>query len=272
MSKAQYARRVIQLLEYFDAYPRPATLKEIYEHHGWPQSSTSELLAVLVECGLLYRDSAIRFRPTPRAAMLAASAGPGALRQGRLLGLMTRLAAQAGQSVALIGQVGQEAQVFGCRPGQDREAGCWGERLASGMKTPLHRSAAGWLLLSALGQPRWRGVLHRLLAEAPPEEKFSLSAVSARVEACQLQGHVAGPAGFGASLAFCGVLAPSGPADQPMVLGFVFDRSSVSPSALTPLLQAALAEQPAQSAAPEEPAAPRIPASNTASALAYVAA
>lgn len=269
MSKAQHARRVIQLLEYFDAFPRPATLKEIYERHGWPQSSTSELLSVLVECGLLYRDSAIWFRPTPRAAMLAASAPAGALRSGRLLGLMTRLAAQVGQSVVLIGRVGPEAQVFGWRSAP--EATAVGERIASGVKTPLHRSAAGWLLLSALGESRWPGMLHRLLAEAPPEEKFNLRAISARVEACQAQRLVVGPIGFGASLHFCGVLAPGGPADQPMALGFAFDTSSASAAVLTPLLQAALGEPP-PGAVHEDPPAPPIAASRLIGSLADVAA
>ena len=253
MSKGDYARRLVQLLDYFDAHPRPATLKEIYEHHGWPQSSTSELLAVLVECGLLYREGVVRFRPTPRAAMLASSADSGSRRQSRLLGLMTRLAAQGGHTAALIGQVGPEAQVFGCRPGATADPPARGKQLASGMRTPLHRSAAGWLLLSALGQSRWMGILRRLLAEAPAEEKFSLAAVRARVETCQLQRRVFGAGGFGAALDFCGVLAPGGPPDQPLVLGFFFDKDAASPAALTRLLNAALEED---EAAVDPPASP----------------
>jgi hypothetical protein len=55
-NKAKIARRVIEVLEFFDeAHPR-ATVMDIVRRFNRPQSSTSELLSSLVDLGLLYKD------------------------------------------------------------------------------------------------------------------------------------------------------------------------------------------------------------------------
>ncbi|CAN7536348.1 helix-turn-helix domain-containing protein [Phenylobacterium sp. LjRoot219] len=239
--KAVYARRLVQVLEFFDAYRQPATVNLIAAQHHWPQSSTSDLLAVLVECGLLYKDEETgAFRPSPRAALLAAPAQPPMLREGRLASLMDHLAVETGLSVALVGRVGRDAQIFGWSEAAGPTPAPWPGRLSPGRKCPLHESAAGWLLLSTLGPSRSDAILHRLRGEAPAEQKFNPSAIGARVQACARQRHVLGPAGFGALLDFCGVLTPGAPDDQPLVIGVAFDKSSVSPTVLLPVLQSAV--------------------------------
>src|SRR5438093_10206017 len=70
-NKAKTARRVIEVLEYFDEQNPHATVMDIVRRYKRPQSSTSELLASLVEMGILYKDAASRsYTPTPRAALL----------------------------------------------------------------------------------------------------------------------------------------------------------------------------------------------------------
>lgn len=234
--KATNARRIVQVLEFFDLWGRPATPKEIRAHYNWPQSSTSELLSVLVESGLLYRDAGSRFYPTPRAAMLSAGAQPKVARQGKMLALMTRLVERGGGSAMLIGRVGREAQIFSLAPSV--RAGWRETPIPAGRKAPLHESAAGWLLLSTLGRARLRSVLHALRSEASPDRPLDLSAIESQVDACGQQGYVAGPAGFDTALDFCGVLIPGAPADQPLVIGLAYDHDKLSPSALTSVLKA----------------------------------
>ena len=53
-NKAKIARRVIEVLEYFDDNHREATVMDIVRRYNRPQSSTSELLSSLVDLGLLY--------------------------------------------------------------------------------------------------------------------------------------------------------------------------------------------------------------------------
>lgn len=238
--KAAYARRLVQVLEFFDAAREASTVNVIAAHHGWPQSSTSDLLAVLVELGLLYKDEDSHFLPTPRAAMLASRTQPPILREGRLAGLMEQLAARTGLGIAVVGKVGRDAQVFGWTEPSGAAGAPRPGRLSSGQKTPLHETAAGWLLLSTLGPVRARAVLHRLRGEAAEERKFSLEALGARVQACARQRHVFGPAGFGAAWDICGVLVPGTPDDQPLVIGLVFDKSRAAPHALVSELQGGL--------------------------------
>ena len=55
-NKAKIARRVIEVLEFFDDNHREATVMDIVRRCNRPQSSTSELLSSLVELGLLHKD------------------------------------------------------------------------------------------------------------------------------------------------------------------------------------------------------------------------
>ena len=79
-NKARIARRVIEVLEFFDDRHGEATVMDIVRRYDRPQSSTSELLSSLVELGILYKDPQNRsYRPTPRAAMLGAPWDTGAM-------------------------------------------------------------------------------------------------------------------------------------------------------------------------------------------------
>jgi hypothetical protein len=113
-------------------------------------------------------------------------------------------------------------------------------------------SAAGWLLLSTIAQPRRDGVIRRLNAEASDDRKFCFSDMAARVQATQQSGHAIGVAGFGSIADTCAVLLPNQPANRPIALGFVYEPSSrVDPEALAGLLKNAVArcaEQPEHSA------------------------
>lgn len=106
-NKAKIAKRLIEVLEFFDEEHPQATVMDIVRRFDRPQSSTSELLSSLVDLGLRHKDPCSRsYSPTPRAAMLGASVQPQLVRDGRLTDLIDRLSAQTGLGVAVFGMVG----------------------------------------------------------------------------------------------------------------------------------------------------------------------
>lgn len=221
-NKAKIAKRVIEVFEFFDEKNREATVMSIARRYDWPQSSTSELLANLVDLGLLYKNSHTRtYTLTPRAAMLGCNGQPNIVRSGRLLSLLDRLAEQhPAQDVGLLGLVNLDAQVFASRCGE--QARGLDHHLCVGRKERLSRTAAGWLLLSTLPQ-KWReAVIRRLNADAPDEHKFNFSEMCDRVQECQDRGFALGPSGFGSATQMCAVLVPDQQLDQPMVVSLAY--------------------------------------------------
>jgi DNA-binding IclR family transcriptional regulator len=239
-NKAKTARRVIEVLEFFDEERRHATVMDIARRYNRPQSSTSELLSILVDMGLLYKEPASRsYMPTPRAAMLGSLFQPNAVRDGRLSMLTDRLVSQTGLATAVLGMVCLNAQVYRWMAGTTAlPAAITGEGVSGGAQTPLSDSAGGWLLLSTLAADRREGVLRRLRAEAPPERRFSPADILGRVQECGQRGYAIGPAGFETTSEMCAVLLPREAGERPMVLGLVYEpREDVDAKALVALLQ-----------------------------------
>jgi DNA-binding IclR family transcriptional regulator len=222
-NKAKIARRVIEVLEYFDDAHCEATVMDIVRRYNRPQSSTSELLSSLVELGLLHKDAFTRsYRLTPRAALLGTSGQPEIVRDGRLMRLMDRLAAQTGLSVSLIGMVGLDSQVIVWRHGQ-RAPACTRD-LFGGCKEPLARNLAGQLMLSTVSASRCEGMLRRLNAEADAAHKFPAAEMSARIAAHRGHNYLFGTTGFGSEAESLCVLIPRQPDDHPLVISLVYGR------------------------------------------------
>ena len=159
-NKAKIAKRVIEVFEFFNENSQKATVMDIVRRYGRPQSSTSELLATLVEMGLLYKDSRSRYySPTPRLAALGVSAQPEIIRNGHLFAFMDRLAQTTRNSVALFGMVGTSVQIFRLSAGP--EPGL--RDIGYGACEQLSASAAGLLLLSTL--PPEQASRHPLAAQ-----------------------------------------------------------------------------------------------------------
>lgn len=234
-NKAKIARRIIEVLEFFDEENKDATVMDIARRYHRPQSSTQELLAILVEMGVLYKDLASRcYRPTPRAAMLGSLYQPNLVRDGRVAMLTERLAAQTGLGTAFMGMVGLQVQLFRWLQGSAPLA----HGIHGGLQARLCESAAGWLLLSTIPAERRDGVIRRLRAESDEDRKFSCSELNERVIECARRGYVVGPSGFGPGSQTCAVLLPCGPGERPTILGFVYEQSAeVDPAGLITLLR-----------------------------------
>jgi DNA-binding IclR family transcriptional regulator len=242
-NKAKIARRVIEVLEYFDDAHREATVMDIVRRYNRPQSSTSELLSSLVELGLLYKDPLSRsYSLAPRAALLGAAGQTGAVRDGRLIGLIDRLVAQTGLSVALFGRVGLKAQIVSWHNGP-RAAAQTVRGLFGGLQVPLSESAAGVLLLSTMGQPRRDGILRRLNAESSDERKFAVAEMAARLDACRDSRHIRGKVGFGSEADVIAALLPSQDELQALALGIVYGEADrVNRDSLLRCLDEAIAQ------------------------------
>lgn len=253
-NKAKIARRVVEVLEFFDEDHPNATVMDIVRRYNRPQSSTSELLSSLVGLGLLYKDPVTRsFAPTPRAALLGCSVQSGVVRDGRLAGLIDRLSAQTGLGIAVIGMVGTTAQIFSWRPGKYQLRTSQTEGFSGGQHEVLTETAAGQLLLSTLPQARRDGLLRRINAEAPAERKFAFGEMVARVQGCSDQGFATGVAGFGSIADVTAMLLPDQPASQPLAIALVYEPSEQIDAAalqqtLADAIERCVAEKPQQSA------------------------
>ena len=247
-NKAKIARRVIEVLEFFDDTHREATVMDIVRRYNRPQSSTSELLSSLVDLGLLHKDQHSRsYRLSARAALLGSSGQAEMVRDGRLVRLMDRLVAQTGLSVALFGLVGLDSQIVSWRQGK-RELATSSQELFGGIKEPLSRNAPGWLMLSAVGVKRREGMVRRLNAEARTTQKFSHAAMMARIEAAGECKYVFGPAGFDSGFEMVGALIPRQPEGSPLAIGILHTREDqVNRQSLLQCIGDAMRQMPARS-------------------------
>lgn len=242
LNKAKIAKRVIEVLEFFDEEHREATVMDIVRRYKRPQSSTSELLTSLVDLGLLYKDPYSRsYTLTPRAALLGSYFQPDIVRDGRLTTLIDRLQAQTGLGIAVFGMIGLNTQIFTWRSGGNRIETGRAEAICGGMQERLTDSAAGWLLLSSVEQPRRDGMVRRLNAEAAEERKFSFPEMSTRLDSCHERGYAVGPLGYDSGADLCAVLLPGQPENHPMALAFVYDSTHrVDTTSLVQCLQYAV--------------------------------
>lgn len=241
-NKAKIARRVVEVLDYFDDEHPQATVMDIVRRYNRPQSSTSELLSSLVELGLLYKDSSSRsYSPTPRAAMLGAVAQPTVFRNGVLTDIVDRLVAQTGLGVAVFGMTGLNVQIFSYKSGAKTIRTANPKGISCGLQEPLADSAPGWLLLSTIPQPRREGVVRRLNAEAGEDKKFSTVEMGLRMEHCINTGTAQGVAGFGTIADSCCILLPGQQENQRIAIGFIYEPGAqVDPAALIECLKDAV--------------------------------
>ncbi len=223
-NKAKIARRVVEVLEFFDEDHPEATVMDIVRRYDRPQSSTSELLSSLVELGLLQKDPFARsYRPTVRAALLGATSQQGAVRDGRLIQLLDRLLSQTGLPVLLVSKIGLDAQIVTARQGSNprlRRAAAW----RGGMREPLTHGAAGLLLLSTLAEGKREAALRRLNAEADAADKFVTAEVMRQIAECGRTGLALGLAGFGTRELMVAMLLPGQDEDAALAACIVMDK------------------------------------------------
>jgi DNA-binding IclR family transcriptional regulator len=161
------ARRVLEVLEYFAERQRPATVEEIRQTLGYPQSSTSVLLRSLTTLGYLSQETSTRrFRPTIRIALLGAWLIDESGRAPNPSAMMRRLSAATGDLIVLGSQQGMHAVyvkiVQATNPIRFH--------MKQGAFRPLCRTAVGRALLSSRSDKEIGTIVRRANAERPPGE------------------------------------------------------------------------------------------------------
>lgn len=241
--RAKMARRVIEVLEFFDEEQPRATATDIARHVNRPMSSTSDLVAGLVNLGLLYRDDDTKlYSLTPHVALLGTAVQPDIVRDGRLTEMIDRLSVQTGLAVAVFGMVGPKVQIFSWCHGKQilRNADPTGFR--GGQIEYLCDSVVGMLLLSTVEQPRRDGMLRRLNAEASADRKFSFSEAVAKLQQLKDDRYVVGKIGFGSAADIAALLLPDQAQNQPLAIGLVYKPSErINPSKLLQSIHSAVA-------------------------------
>jgi DNA-binding IclR family transcriptional regulator len=181
------ARRVLEVLEYFDSERPAATVTEIARALSYPQSSTSVLLRCLRQLGYLYYNRYHRtYRLTARAALIGCWAEEGNFRGGKMVRLIDNVAARVDQTVMLsINNCDYEVHHVHVVRGSSPAA----LAARSGDHEGVLHSPQGELVLASYPDPQIRLALHRLNAdETDPERRVNINDKLAELRAMRDRG------------------------------------------------------------------------------------
>lgn len=180
------AKRVFEILEYFDRERRPLALKDVLEGLDYPASSGSALMKSLVALGYLDYDRERRtYFPTMRIAALGAWVHDALFGDGVLSGLMDHLRQVTGETVILAAQSDLHAQyvhlVHSSEPLQ--------VTVPPGARRPLAASGLGWALLSARSDADIEKLRRRINVEAPADAKLPRETLAERIAEVRQRGY-----------------------------------------------------------------------------------
>lgn len=149
----------LDLLEFFAAQGKAASLAEVSQQFGWPRSSTYNLLSTLHARGYLYEPSARgRYYPTPRLLAIAQQIAAAEPVPEALIRLGEELRDQTGETVCLGAAAGLSVVFLDVLPSPApvRYAAEPGQRL------PIHATASGWSILSQWSPAQRAALLRRV--------------------------------------------------------------------------------------------------------------
>lgn len=163
------AQRVLEILEFFDDYRSEATVVQIADSLGYPQSSTSALLKSLVNLGYLHHNPITRtFISSPRVALLGAWIGDSFAREGDLVQLMRNLNDETGEAVVLITRNGLHAQYIHVVQSKNPDAR-W---IGTGHLRSLASSGSGLAILSTMSDRDVTRLVMRINSEVSSREEI----------------------------------------------------------------------------------------------------
>lgn len=217
VSVVKSAGRVLQILEYFDDVQRDATVVEVAQALGYPQSSASTLLRSLVTLGYLHYSSAGRsYRPTTRVRLLGSWINPPLFEEAKILRLVSDLNAATGETIVLAVRNGLHAQYIHVAQATTSLR----LHLTPGTLRPLAASGAGWVLLSTVPAGEVAKLVRRINAEAPPgTPKVDVAELQARLDDIRARGHAFSNSTVTPGGAILAMLLPSELSESPLVIG-----------------------------------------------------
>lgn len=182
------ARRIFEVLEYFDEVQRPVSLKEISTHFDYPVSSASALLKSMVVMGYLDYDNGSRtYMPTMRLSSLGEWIQGALFGEGQILALVKHMSRETQETISIGTQSDLYAQYIHVVPSTQAIR----YELKSGTVRPLARSGLGWLLMSARSDETIEKLVRRINAEEEDRKlRVSLPDLMGRIREIRRQGYV----------------------------------------------------------------------------------
>lgn len=181
------ARRAMELLEFFAEWRRPATIKEISQSLGYPQSSTSVLLRDLAEAGYYDHDERSgMYAPSVRVLLAAEWIGEQLFSEQSLLRLMEAVHGETAHTVMVGMQQGVHVRYLHVLQATRRSP----FTAKTGSLRPLFRSATGKMLLTLKTAREIELLLRRANAlETDTALVLDLDEVLREREACRKKGY-----------------------------------------------------------------------------------
>jgi len=181
------AKRVFEVLEFFEEHQRAASTIEVADALKFPQSSTSVLMRTMTSLGYLRYDSSRRnYIPTARVSMLGHWLSPALFERGRLINLMEDLSNRTNETIMVGVQNGLTAQYIHVIQAK------LPMRLyvKAGTLRPLGRSALGYALLSNYKDQEVRRIVKLLnLHEPDPARHIKIKNLLAELANVRRKGY-----------------------------------------------------------------------------------
>ena len=182
------AGRVLEILEYFDDVQQPATVMEVADTLGYPQSSTSALLRSLVSLGYLEYE---RFKRTyvtsHRVALLGSWLNSDFISEGSVISLMKELSELTGDTIILAMRNGFYVQYIHVVQATSAAR----LHVTLGTTRPLAASGTGYAMLSTLTDQEIRRIVMRVNADAEEgKPHIKIADVMPHIERARTAGYV----------------------------------------------------------------------------------
>ena len=225
MRTIKSARRVLEILEYFDRDHRIATVMDISRQLDYPQSSTSELLRCLARLGYLHYNRFKRtYSPTARVALLGSWVEPALFRGGSLLNALDQVAARVGETVVLSTAANYVLQHLHVVEGASETAVIE----HAGHSEPLLHSPQGRLILSSYTDEQIKSAVHRLNAdETDPQRVVRLKETLEELAELRRRGWVIQPDARDDGTGVIAVLMPKRKGHDRLALSVIASREVV---------------------------------------------
>jgi DNA-binding IclR family transcriptional regulator len=186
-SSIKTAKRIFEVLEYFEDVKRPISLKEVSTKCDYPTSSAAALLKSMVVLGYLFYDSYNRtYLPTMRIAQMGRWLNAGLFGDSAILALVDYVHQELDELVSISTQSDLHAQYIHCLQTSKRLR----FEIKPGDVRPLAISGIGRTLLSGHTDVEIARLLRRINAVCPPEERIELTALMKIVNGIRRDGYM----------------------------------------------------------------------------------
>lgn len=171
-SAIKSARRIFEILEYFEEVRRPVSLKEVSTRFDYPASSASALLKSMLTLGYLFYDPYMRtYMPTMRIARMGRWLETGLFGETQIMDLVAYVNEKTDEVVSISLQSDLYAQYVHTAQSTQKLR----FEVDPGDVRPLAISGIGRTLLSTHTDVEIERIVRRINATQPPEEHVDLA-------------------------------------------------------------------------------------------------